>query len=324
MDTILDEGAITFLSLETIMVRFLAGVFTDAMKVVLKRIDDRLFRERDKSRYEELDFHDRTFDTIFGVPLTFRRRYYRGRETGENVFLLDEAMGLDAGTRLSPLLKEAAVIAAVRGPSYRAAAESLKQLAGGKVLSHESVRQCAKKAGLAVDAMEAKARKEAEGDREAPIAFLEVDGVNMRLQQADARLVEERALTAHEGWDPRPGCRKEARLRGGTVYSSHAPGEWREEASRHVYSWFRVKQDTIAAVNGDRAPWIRQGTEWFGSNTVLCRIDRCHLKRDLAKIFKDKEVLARVLGKADADPTGALFVAALAEERVHAGPKGRA
>jgi hypothetical protein len=136
--------------------------------------------------------------------------------------------------------------------------------------------------------------------------------------------VEEKALAAHEGWDSRPGCRKEARLRGCTIYSSHAPGEWWEEASRHVYSRFRLEESTVVVINGDRASWIRQGTEWFGSSTALYQIDRYHLKRDLARIFKDKEVLERVLSKADADPTGAAFVAALAEERVHVGPKSRA
>jgi hypothetical protein len=54
----------------------------------------------------------------------YKRRYYLDKKTGEYVFLLGEALGVEAG-RVNPGLAIAAAMQAVLGPSYRAARDSL-------------------------------------------------------------------------------------------------------------------------------------------------------------------------------------------------------
>ncbi|MEW6524673.1 MAG: UPF0236 family transposase-like protein, partial [Bacillota bacterium] len=59
---------------------------------------------------------ERTVDTLVGT-VTYRRRYYRDRETGAYTALLDEQLGLEKAERRNPGLTVAAVLQAVLGPS---------------------------------------------------------------------------------------------------------------------------------------------------------------------------------------------------------------
>jgi hypothetical protein len=78
---------------------------------------------------------------------------------------------------------------------------------------------------------------------------------------------------------------------------------------------FEINEDTIIVINGDRAKWIRMFREWFCDCTVLYQVDRFHLLRTLGGIFKrGSESYYRLRDAMDKDPTGARFMAALAEE----------
>ena len=111
------------------------------MRVFLEDLDEEIYKNRDKKRYESVDRKDRTIETILGIPVTFKRRYYKDRKADNYTFLLDEALGLPKRSKQSPLAREIAVRMAVDGPSYRIASESLERIFGGRVISHEGIRQ---------------------------------------------------------------------------------------------------------------------------------------------------------------------------------------
>jgi len=48
-----------------------------------------------------------------------------------------------------------------------------------------------------------------------------------------------------------------------TYYASLELEEFWDEASRHLYCKYDIDNDTIVVINGDRAPWIREGVEYF-------------------------------------------------------------
>jgi hypothetical protein len=111
------------------------------MRVFLEDLDEEIYKNRDKERYESVDRKERSIDTILGMSVTFKRRYYKDRKTGNYRFLLDEVLGLPKRSKQSPLAREIAIEMAVDGPSYRTASRSLERIFGGQVISHEGIRQ---------------------------------------------------------------------------------------------------------------------------------------------------------------------------------------
>jgi hypothetical protein len=97
----------------------------------------------------------------------------------------------------------------VSGPSYQASAEHLENCHGGKIIRHETIRQAVLRAGGAVAAVEAAKMREGAGERRVPVLFVEVDGLNVRLQGETRKRVEAIVMVTHEGWRPRhPGSKE--------------------------------------------------------------------------------------------------------------------
>lgn len=146
--------------------------------------------------------------------------------------------------------------------------------------------------------------------RRVPVLFLEVDGLNVALQQDRKKRIEERAVTLHEGWEPRSPGSQEYRLKNAVQFRTQGKDFW-EEASWFIYSLYDL-EDTIVVINGDRARWIRGGVEHF--KNAMYQVDRFHLIRDLKRIFhNDPETRSRLYNALEsADVTGATFLAELA------------
>ncbi|WP_235356937.1 UPF0236 family transposase-like protein, partial [Bacillus alveayuensis] len=66
---------------------------------------------------------------LFG-EIKVKRNYYRDREKGEYVYLLDRYLEFEGTGSFSPLIEEAALELAITGPSYRKAEHTLETLLG--------------------------------------------------------------------------------------------------------------------------------------------------------------------------------------------------
>jgi hypothetical protein len=317
MDSIRDFKKITFREIEQAAFRIACKAQVEAIQILLERLDEEIYENRDKKRYESVDRKKRTIDTILGIPVTFKRRYYKDRKTGKHRFLLDEALDLPKRLKQSPLARETAVQMAVDGPSYRIAEKSLERIFGGRVISHEGIRQNLIRASDEIKVLLQRERENKSPRGDPWIIFIEVDGLYASLQKQSRRSTEERVGVIHTGWEPRLGCRGEYTLKGVRIVrtqSSSHEGFW-SITSGVLYSEFEINENTVIVVNGDRAEWIRMFREWFGNCNVLYQIDRFHLLRTLGGIFKrGSKSYYRLIGVLDEDPTGAKFMAALAEE----------
>jgi hypothetical protein len=274
--------AVSFSEVEASLFEKMAGLFRVAMGQLLESLDEVIFEGRDRERYKVKEIDGNVVDTLFGA-VEYRRRVYIDVKTGERVYGLDEAMGMEKRARISPGLKEVAVLQAVEGPSYRGARDSLKTFYRHQVLSHESIRQCVLEVGKEIEREAKRERDNPQGARKVDCLFIEADGVWVSRQYAGKK--ETRLVMGHEGWRPRPGGTGEYELVNETHCCIDEPGGdlW-EEASREFYSIYDLAE-TMVVINGDRAKWIRSGVKYFPK--AIYQFDPFHLKRELRECLRE-------------------------------------
>jgi len=296
--------------LELCLLNSLRNAFRAAYTECVRLVDALIAESRDKRRFESKGFRTTTLETTLG-EVTITRRYYLDRETGKYVFLVDETLNLPEDTRVSPALAELVLHQAVLTPSYRAAAASLAEMLDKPVLSHETVRQIVKKAGLAMEAELAK-DYEAKEKRRVDVLFMEVDALHVALQRDKKRNVAEYICVIHEGWLRRTEGSKDYKLDKAMIIPAQDVDELWDRVSNFVHGHYDVRKETVIVINGDRASWIRKGKEYFPN--ALYQVDRYHLKRDLKRLFGDKPQLWHRVEQAleSDDITGATFLAELA------------
>lgn len=303
---------LSFKELEETLWEAMRREFGKACQLILEHLDDMLKTLVDASRYSVKGIESRSVVCLLGTDVSFKRRRYVDKETGEYVYLLDEVLELPDRERISPGLRAAILTQAITTNSYRKAAECIEALVGFPAVSHETVRQVVKGVGSGVEEAIKESLEDPQGRRKVRVLFAEVDGLSIPLQREGKRRIEEKVLTLHEGWEPRYSKSQEYRLVGLKQFRSNAEDFW-EEASRFAYSHYDIDEETIVVINGDRASWIRKGVEYFPN--AMYQVDRWHLVRDLRHLFSSHpKVLKAILKALDGkDPTGATFLAELAK-----------
>lgn len=309
MERVREMINISFLQLEQILFQELRKEFCEAFSALLERLDDQIHSACDKNRYEVLEKVSRGVETLVGT-VRFRRRCYLDRQMKKRVYLLDELCGLPQRSRIAPGL---ASLAAVFGAtcSYREAEKAFKNLFGERVISHESIRQVVQAAGEELRQEEAKQREFPAGERKLPVLFLEVDGLWASLQREKKPSIEARILVSHEGWEARHPSSEEYKLinKQHFTWEGEAKYFW-EEASRYLAAHYDL-ENTIVVINGDRAPWIRKGIDWFPH--AIYQVDQFHLKRELKSLLKGQpEKLKSAMEALEASDV-VLFFTTLAE-----------
>jgi hypothetical protein len=81
---------------------------------MLAEIDDQLFKSQERRKQWEIVRKDdaKTIMTCVG-ELTYRRRYYRSKDTGEYRYLLDEWLGITPHQQIGEDVREDLVVSAV-------------------------------------------------------------------------------------------------------------------------------------------------------------------------------------------------------------------
>lgn len=285
--------------------------FAKMLSSLLEKIDQAIFELRDPGRYASDGFVTRTMGTMFGQDVSFRRRRYRDCDTGKDVYLLDELLGIERESQVSPALTSLMLTQAATTNSYRKAAESIAGFLGFRAVSHETVRQTVIRVGKELERVSAEQRAEPQGNRKVRVLFVEADGMSVPLQKSKKRRVEEKIVTFHEGWQPRYAGSKDYKLKCLRQFRSHQAEDFWEEASRAVYSHYDVDENTVVVINGDRAHWIRKGVDYFPN--AMYQVDRFHLLRDLKLWFgKHSKTYRRLVSALDSnDPTGIEFLGRL-------------
>lgn len=297
---------VSFKEIEEILWAAMRQEFTKAFVTVLEMLDNMLKEHIAPDVYEVKGMESRGIVTLLGSDVSFKRRRYLNKATGQYIYMLDEVLNLPERERISPGMKALMLNQAVTTDSYRKAAESIRSLIGYSAVSHETIRQVVKSVGMGVEAAVKESLEEPKGRRKVRILFIEADGLNIPLQCAGKSRIEEKVFTLHEGWEPRYSGSSEYRLIGLKQFRTNGDDFW-EEASRFAYSHYDIDEETIVVINGDRASWIRKGIEYFPN--AMYQIDRWHLKRDLHHLFRDyPKVLKKVFSALEtAGMTGTAF-----------------
>lgn len=298
-----------FKAIEEALFQQLQGYFHEILLKLLEEIDFWVMENRDHRRYKYEEKQKASIDTVFG-PVTVKRRKYTDREKGERVALLDQCLQFKGSNSLSPYLAELAVDWAVRGPSYRDARDRLQQLLGYQAMSHEQIRQKA----LQVQEVDHTADEDKRNKVDA--LFLEVDGIHTPLQHDKKGSREVKVGIAHEGWEKRHPGSKDYELMNKTYYHTLEDGEafW-EGFSRQLYGQYDISDDTPVIINGDGAPWIREGVTYFPM--AIYNYDHYHLKKWIKTALSNRSKQERrkaYLAADDHDPAALLAAIAQAEK----------
>jgi len=249
------------------------------LREYLWEMDAEIQKNLPRGRYELHGIRTRTLETVIG-PVEIRRRYYRDRETGGYVFLLDRALGLKGCVRVGPVLQEV-VAQCSTDCSFRGVADFLARIYNRPVLSHEGVRQTAHRVARGIRAEQARVCARPEGQERREALFVAADGLIVRLQGAKQKVREVKLAVAFEDWERRrPGADDEWQLVR-PMYCMTAGKDIWEQFSRRMYSRYDIDGNTPVVICGDGAGWIAKGLEWFPR--ALFQYDRFHLMREVRR-----------------------------------------
>ncbi len=282
-----DKIKLNFAELEQLLWNTVLETFQQAMVEILSMLDKYLMAARDKKRYEYKEIKERTYVTMLGT-ITIKRRYYWDRDEKKWVYLLDEALKLNARDQVSSCLKELVVLWGTKGPSYRDVRERLKDMYGYQVLSHEKIRQILLQAADALK--DAIYMNEKPGKKQVEALFIEADGFWTGVQEKGRKTKQKREthlVVVHEGWERRQGVGENAdyRLKNPmyiTVTAGNEESAWEQTRLRLAQRYKNLKE-TQVIINGDFASWIRAGTAHF--KNALYQYDRFHLKKELKQVL---------------------------------------
>lgn len=250
----------------------LQKTFGDVLTKVLEEMDQQIAETRDKKRFYLQDKRSIEMDTSFG-SIIFKRNYYKDREKGGYVYLLDQYLGFEGSKGFSPLVETMAMEMAVQGTSYRHASSMLEKLLGYKVISHETIRQHLLQTEVSFIKPTDQVRK---------VLFVEVDGLYVKRQRGKRRGREEKFASVHEGWMVN-GKRTSLIAKRHYVHKGKEPfwvGLERFLMDNYNYS----PNEHFLVINGDGAQWITACRDHFKNAFFV--IDRFHVARTVKQLFK--------------------------------------
>jgi len=266
---------ITMKELEKMTYRALQESFSEVMASVLLDLDQRIAEGRDKKRFHLKDKKRLSFDSVFG-HVELNRNYYKDRETGSYVYLLDQYMAFDGSKGMSPVVQDLAMELAVTGVSYRQAGRAMEKLLGYPVISHEGIRQQL----LNTEVVPSEEPVKVEQD----VLFVEVDGLYTKSQEKKKKGREIKIAGVHQGWEVN-GKRTSLVKKRHYIHEGNLPfWEDFEQYLMDTYEYDPTKHHLV--INGDGAKWITSCRDYFQDQATFV-IDRFHIARDVQRIFKD-------------------------------------
>ncbi|WP_062310641.1 ISLre2 family transposase [Alicyclobacillus sendaiensis] len=274
-----------FSILEENVVGALTTAAGELIQQVLEVWDEWLAEQRDKREWELVHRKFRTIATTVG-EITYQRRYYRNKETGERRFLLDDAVGLEPRRRLSAKLREQAVALAL-DVSYHRAAEILRTWVPD--ISAMAIWQEVQRLGGTKRARAALERDEVfgrgastPGTREVDTLYVEADGVYVRSrrQEEGKSHLEVKLAVAYEGKDERKPDRRALVTRYVVAGTEEGERFWEEAVTAfgRVWDWRHVERCWLGT---DGAAWAKQGADMLPS--ARHRLDPFHLRQALVR-----------------------------------------
>jgi hypothetical protein len=236
-----------------------------ALGIILNDIDEKLYCDKEhRKQWEVVRKNDsKTIMTCVG-ELTYKRRYYRNKDTGEYGYLLDGWLGVTPHQQIGDDVREDLVLAAVN-VSYQ---KSGKQSAP-KPVSKSSVASY-------VGNVKVQSTMQSDGKKRlCRELYVEADEDHVALQ--NGKNVQVRLVYVHEG---NISDTKRAQL-GHVRYLTWPIDGNTDDMWETIATYIEEQYDTDKLeriwLSGDGAEWIDKGEEWL----IKCRrlLDRYHVNK---------------------------------------------
>lgn len=287
---IVAEKKISFNELEKEIFRAACEEACRYTKELLERYDDALAKKRNKKEYRDKGKRSTSIKTVYGEVSYARRVYETHAETGEKtyIYLLDQELEMERIGLLSTNLGEKIAATIVKAP-YRVAAERISDTCGQSI-SHGGIWNFVQALGEKLKIEEEYAVKamnigKAEGEKQIPVLFEEMDGLWLKMQGKKGKKAagqEMKISTVYEGWD----SEKPGRLVGKTVMASMEDSEsFLEKREAKICTKYDVEKIGQRILNGDGGSWIKDP---YDSHTIE-QLDRFHVVKEIKAKIADEE-----------------------------------
>jgi|ASRL01.1.fsa_nt_gi hypothetical protein len=248
--------------------------FGELMTAVLEHIDVEIMLSLERKRsWRVIKITKRTIRTIVGT-VTFKRRYYQNKHTGQYAYLLDQAIGILPYQRLGVLL-ESKLLDFTNTLSY--------EKAGEMVIDFDTIcKQTVKNIVSKFAAKENEFFKDKDDKKIVKSLYIEADEDHVSLQKSLKNNVINKLIYVHEGKSTESKGRKF--LLNKKIFASNlkSPEDMWIEVYDYIYSTYDTTKIENIFILGDGASWIKTGLEWIENSEYV--LDSFHLNKAILQI----------------------------------------
>lgn len=253
---------------------------------IATQIENLVFEDaKRKNQYEAIRFADKSLITKNGKT-KFERRYYKDKETGENVCLTDRVLGIEKGERIDKKVK-AELIEKAKDQSY---SKSGKLVVPEMEISSTTVMRNVRKNEWKMNIEE---RKEEEKIKAKNI-FIQVDEDHVKQRNKKGCTISKivtiytrkRTLTKPDRIDKVKTPRRELvdKFTFSGLYKDTQ--EMWEDVAYYIECTYKKEEIETIFVMGDGASYIKAGTEWIEKSVFV--LDTFHLKKYINHLNYDE------------------------------------
>jgi len=296
MKSVTFEG-LTFKEIERKYFKIGCKVARMLMQELLEKADRELAESRNKAELRHKGTRTTTIKTLMGEVSINRVLYKRNKEDGgiEHVYLLDDALGLNTIGTISPNLVEKISEHSCE-MSFREVAEAVSEFTN-QTISHQGVWNVVqavgeKQAEAEKNLIEGFKNDKLSGNKEVPILFEEADGLWLSMQgkcreKTSKGRKEIKIGIVYEGWEKRYQSSKEYKTVEKMVFAGYVkPEEFKTLREAAITAKYNVDEIQYRVLNGDGAPWIRNGHDL---ETSVFQLDPYHLAKSVVRNVSDKK-----------------------------------
>lgn len=284
------DGKYTYPEFETELKKLLNDLGREICAEVLNELDKKIYKDKQERKNWVVVQKDcqRTVTTKFG-DITYKRRYYKNKQTGQTAYLTDKAAGIQKYARIDAALK-ADIVDISTILSYEKSTQELKRDGAECNISRQTVMNTLRK----IDNI--KTYETPNNKKKAEVIYIEADEDHINLQNGKSGIAK--LIYVHEG---KQIIRKGRNQLKNTVYFSGVyDGDKIEDLWEQVWKYITdtYDEDKIKRIyiSGDGAEWIKFGVKYLPNAIYV--LDLFHLQKYITSALKDDKKTKRQLWKA--------------------------
>ncbi|TCW36476.1 uncharacterized protein UPF0236 [Thermohydrogenium kirishiense] len=235
---------------------------------MLHELDQSIYKDKVKRKNWMVAQKDceRTITTVFG-DITYKRRYYKNKETGEKAYLVNKDAGIQKYERIDAELK-ADITDLSTILSYQKTTQELKRNGANCNVSRQTVMNTLRK----IDNLQTYEKPKT---KKIETLYIEADEDHIHLQNGKPDIVK--LIYVHKGKQTITKGRNE--LKNAVYFSGVYEGDKVEELWKEVWEYIAstYNEDKIKHiyVSGDGAEWIKFGVKYLPNAVYV--LDLFHL-----------------------------------------------